>query len=81
MPVYNFAMTSEAKILIEKAKNLPASDREDILEAILVSLHREPSADADQAWRDLIDERLAALDNGAVETFGFDEAIAKLRST
>jgi putative addiction module component (TIGR02574 family) len=81
MPVYNSAMTSEAKILIEKAKALPASDREDILEALLVSLHREPTADADQAWRDLIEERLAALDSGTVEMFDFDEAIAKLRST
>jgi putative addiction module component (TIGR02574 family) len=79
MQVYNSAMTSEAKILIEKAKSLPASDREDILEAILVSLHREPSVDADQAWRNVIDERLAALDKGAVETFDFDEAVAKIR--
>ena len=53
-------MTSEAKIIIEKAKSLPVSDREDILEAILVSLQREPSSDVDQAWRDVIDERLAA---------------------
>ena len=72
-------MTSEAKILIEKAKALPAEDREDILEALLVSLCREPAPDADEAWRNLIDERLAALERGDVETFDFDEAVAKLR--
>jgi putative addiction module component (TIGR02574 family) len=72
-------MTSEAKILIEKAKSLPVSDREDILEAILVSLQREPSSDVDQAWRDVIDERLAALEGGAAETVDFDAAVAQLR--
>ena len=72
-------MTSEAKIIIEKAKSLPVSDREDILEAILVSLQREPSSDVDQAWRDVIDERLAALESGTVETFDFDDEIAQLR--
>ena len=78
--MYNSNMTSEAKILIEKAKSLPASDREDILEAILVSLHREPSTNADEAWRGLIDERLAALESGDIETFDFDDVAAKLRS-
>lgn len=73
-------MTSEAKILIEKAKALPAADREDILEALLVSLRREPSADADQAWRDLIDARLTALERGDVETFDFDVTVATLRN-
>ncbi len=72
-------MSNEAKILIEKAKSLPAADREDILEALLASLQQEPSAQADQAWRDLIDARLAALERGNVETFDFDETVALLR--
>ena len=72
-------MTSEAKILIDKAKSLPATDREDILEALLVSLRQEPAGDADQAWRNLIDARLAALDRGVVEVFDFDETAAQLR--
>ena len=73
-------MTNEAKILIEKAKSLPPADREDILEAILASLRTESTADADQAWRDVIDLRLAALDRGEVELIDFDEAVAKLRA-
>ena len=72
-------MTIEAKLLIEKAQSLPAADREDILEAMLASLRREPSAEADQAWRDLIDDRLQALDRGEIETFDFDETVAQLR--
>lgn len=72
-------MTNEAKIIIEQAKALPAADREDILEAMLVSLRDVPSGDADDAWRALIDERLAALDRGEIETFDIDEAVAQLR--
>lgn len=72
-------MSNEAKILIEKAKSLPAADREDILEAILASLQREPSPAADQAWRDKIDARLATLEHANIESFDFDETIAQLR--
>ena len=72
-------MTNEAKILIEKATSLSPSDREDILEAMLTSLQQSPFAEADRAWRDLIDERLAELDSGKVFSFDFDEAVGELR--
>ena len=72
-------MTNEAKILIEKAKSLSAAEREDILDAMLASLKRMPDGDVDQAWRDVIDDRLAALDRGDVELFDADDAIASLR--
>jgi putative addiction module component (TIGR02574 family) len=72
-------MTDLAKHLIEEARKLSAAEREDILEALLVSLQKEPSKDTDQAWRDLIDERLALLEGGHTETFDFDEAITELR--
>ena len=72
-------MSNEARILIEKAKNLPAADREAILEALLASLQREPAGEADQAWRDLIDARLASLEHGNIEPFDFDETVALLR--
>ena len=72
-------MTNESKLLIEKASNLSAAEREDILEALLVSLHKDPSGETDQAWRELIDERLKQLDRGGIETFDFDEAVQELR--
>lgn len=72
-------MTSDAKILIEQAKSLPASDREEILEAILVRLRQDTKAEVDQAWRDLIDERLADLEKGSYETYDFDSVVSKLR--
>jgi putative addiction module component (TIGR02574 family) len=72
-------MTNDAKIIIEKATKLPPEDREVILEAMLASLHQDASAQVDQAWRDLIDERLAKLDKGEGLLFDFDEAIGELR--
>ena len=72
-------MTYDAKIIIDTARSLSASEREDILEAMLASLRQEAAPDVDRAWRNLIDERLAELDRGEVETFDFDEAISDLR--
>ncbi len=72
-------MTNAAKIIIEQAKALPVADREDIFEAMLVSLREVPPGDVDDAWRALLDERLAALDRGELETFDFEEAAADLR--
>lgn len=72
-------MTNEAKIIIEKARHLPAADREDILEAMLASLRQDSVAEVDQAWRSLIDERLAELDRGHVPAFEFDDAVKDLR--
>lgn len=71
-------MTNDAKIIIEKARSLSAAEREDILEAILASLRQEPDSDVEQAWRDLIDERVAAVDRGDVATFDFDAAVDEL---
>ena len=71
-------MTNDAKIIIEKAAKLPAEDREVILEAMLASLRQDPSIEADQAWRNLIDERLAELDSGDVLSFDFDETLGDL---
>ena len=52
-------MTNAAKIIIEQAKALPVADREDIFEAMLVSLREVPPGDVDGAWRALLDELLA----------------------
>ena len=72
-------MTNETKTIIERARNLSAPEREDILEAMLASLREEPASEVDQAWRNLIDERLAALDRGETESFDFEQAVAELR--
>lgn len=72
-------MTYDAKIIIDTARSLSASEREDILEAMLSSLRETPSPDVDEAWRNVIDERLAALERGEVETVDFDSSVAELR--
>ena len=78
--IMTVAMTNETKLIIEKARNLSAAEREDILEALLVTLHQDQSGETDQAWRELIDERLSEFDRGSKETFDFTEAVDELRS-
>ena len=72
-------MTDETKLIIEKARNLSAAEREDILEALLISLHQDPSGETDKAWRELIDERLEQFEGHGGETIDFDEVVRELR--
>ena len=72
-------MTNETKLIIEKARTLSAAEREDIFEALLVSLHHDPSGETDKAWRALIDERLGQIEGHGGETIDFDEAVRELR--
>ena len=72
-------MTNETKMIIEKASAPSPAEREDILEALLVSLHSDPPGETDQAWRDLIDERLEEFSRGSKETFDFNDAVQELR--
>ncbi len=72
-------MTNEAKSIIEKVRNLPVSEREVILEAVLASLREEPSAEVDEAWRIVIDERMAAYERGEIEAVDFEDAFNALR--
>ncbi len=71
-------MTNETKLIIEKARSLSAQEREEILEALLASLHKDSSGEADEAWHQVIDERLEALDRGEIEKLDFDEAVREL---
>ena len=72
-------MTNESKLIVEKARSLSAAEREEILEALLVGLRQESATEVDQAWRDLIDERLEALARGEDYSVDFDEAVSELR--
>lgn len=72
-------MTEEAKQLIEKARQLSATEREEVLEGILSSLVQDNPSEADQAWRDMIDQRLAEIEAGGVAWVDFDAAVAALR--
>jgi putative addiction module component (TIGR02574 family) len=69
-------MTHETKILIEKARALPAEERIEIAEAIMASLDETDSA-LDQAWLAEARDRLAAYRRGELRARDFDDVMAK----
>ena len=71
-------MNERVKRIFEQAQALPPDELEELVEDLLANLGKT-NPQADQAWREAIDERLAELDMGDVETFDFDKAIAELR--
>lgn len=71
-------MTDKTRFLAEQAAKLPPSDRVALVEDILATL-TESDPDWDVAWTSEVEERLAAYDRGEMESFDFDEVIAKLR--
>lgn len=72
-------MTNTAKNIIDTARKLPATDREAILEAMLISLHEQPLPEVQQAWRNLVDERISALEGDESDVFDFEDAVAELK--
>ena len=69
-------MTHETKILIEKARALPAEERIEIAEAIMASLDG-PDPALDQAWLEEARNRLEAYRRGELRTRDFDDVMAK----
>lgn len=69
-------MTHETKILIEKARALPAEERIEIAEAIMASLN-EPDPAHDEAWLAEARDRLAAYRGGELRARDFDDVLAK----
>ena len=71
-------MTEKTRSLAEQAAKLPPTDRVALVEDILATL-TESDPDWDAAWAHEAQERLAAYDRGEMESFDFDEVMAKLR--
>jgi len=60
-------MMTESEVL-ERAMELPATEREAIAHRLLESLVSEPvDADVEQAWAEEIESRCAAYDRGEVD--------------
>ena len=78
---YLYSMTERARILIEQAKLLSAEEREEIIEALLVSFGELPQASVDVSWRLEIDRRLSAIERGDEPTEDFETALAELRAS
>jgi len=74
-------MLSETELL-ERALELPATQRAAIAQRLLESLDAEaPDSDADEAWADEIERRAAAYDRGEMEASDAGEAIERVRQS
>ncbi len=69
-------MTDAAKRLSDAAKNLPPSDRLELVEHILESLDAS-DATVDKAWAKEAEDRLAAYRRGELEALGLADVLAK----
>ncbi len=66
-------MEEHAQTVLRTALALPEAERAEIAGSLLDSLDPSPEADVEQAWRQEIAARVAALDAGEVETVTWDE--------
>lgn len=71
-------MTNETKDLSAKARSLPASERLELVDAILSSLD-EPDPGIDRLWIDEAEDRLEAYRRGEIKAVSLREVVAKYR--
>jgi len=77
-------MTRDAAEILKEALALPTKARAALADSLLDSLDAEVEPNAEEAWRQEVQRRLAELDSEAVETIPWSQArsrlLAKLRS-
>ena len=71
--------------ILRQALNLPEDQRAEMAGALLESIEPTAEADVEQAWREEVARRIAALDAGEAETVPWErvreELYAKLRGS
>ncbi len=72
-------MTDQVSELVQRARALPAEDRERLVDQLLESLNEPAAAALDAAWEGEIARRLAEHDQGAVQVIDAAEVFAKAR--
>lgn len=66
-------MERNTEALLRKALALPEADRANLAGALLESLEPSDEAEVEEAWREEVAARIAALDAGEVETVPWEE--------
>ena len=66
-------MRPQAETVLREALTLAEQERAEIAGALLESLESEPEADVEEAWRQEVAARVAALESGEVETTPWEE--------
>lgn len=64
---YHPVMSPKADELLEQALSLSESERAELAGLLLRSLEPPPEADVEEAWREEVRSRLAAIDSGEAE--------------
>jgi putative addiction module component (TIGR02574 family) len=73
----DFTMLPSVTDLETQALRLSPEDRAELADRLLTSLRSDSAID--DAWADLVDQRIAELDSGAVTAIPIEEAIARAR--
>jgi putative addiction module component (TIGR02574 family) len=71
-------MSTKAQAVLTLALDLPERDRAEIAAALLDSLEPPAEADVEQAWRQEVARRVAAIDAGEVEMIPWEQVREEL---
>lgn len=63
-------MRDQVAELAERGKALSPEDRSRLVDMLLESLHEAPLAEAEAAWDEEVERRLAAFDRGELQAIG-----------
>jgi putative addiction module component (TIGR02574 family) len=72
-------MTAHAKSVTESALALPADDRAELAERLLLSLDEKHHSELDTAWIEIVERRIADMAEGRVLPIPGDEALRMIR--
>ncbi|HEX8911145.1 MAG TPA: addiction module protein [Humisphaera sp.] len=72
-------MSMSFEQLVAEARSLPASDRERLVEELLVADGEDDAAAIERAWVDEVHRRIAAFDRGETTSMPADRHLAMLR--
>lgn len=71
-------MARSSAQLLHEAMELPPEERAALADGLLNSLDTEVDVDAEQAWREEIERRMASLEQGTARTVSWEDVRAQL---
>lgn len=72
-------MTAQAQSIAESALALSAEDRAELAERLLLSLDEKHQSELDAAWIEVVERRIADMEEGRVTPIPGDEARRMIR--
>ncbi len=71
-------MSDSFQEILKEAKQLTPEERAHLAHELLVSIDDAEDHDAESAWKEIAEQRLASLENGDVEPVGWNQLKDKL---